>query len=120
MDWRDTAVSNLGTDEVEKESDQLGVGGVVEESGVTDHQVLLGQHQLGAGHDANLLLHLGEAEDLQVQLQVGGGSDEGGQTQTEEDGVDAGVGSLLSLENTDIFISNNMSFLSSLTIMMTD
>ena len=102
MDWRDSAVSNLGTDEVEKESDQLGVGGVVEESGVTDHQVLLGQHQLGAGHDAQLLLHLGEAEDLQVQLQVGGGSDEGGQTQTEEDGVDTGVGSLLSLENTNL------------------
>ena len=102
MDWRDSAVSNLGTDEVEKESDQLGVGGVVEESGVTDHQVLLTQHQLGAGRHAHLLLHLGEAEHLEVQLQVGGRSDDGREAETEEDGVDTGVGSLFSLVNTNI------------------
>ena len=74
----------------------------MEECSVTQHQVLLSQHQVGAGRDAHLLLHLGEAEHLEVQLQVSGRSDEGGQTQTEEDGVDAGVGSLLSLVNTNV------------------
>ena len=83
---------------------------MVEELSVTHHQVLLAQHQLGAGGQAHLLLHLGEAEALEVQLQVGGGSDEGGHRETEEDGVDAGVGSLLSLGITD----------NSLLIFMTD
>ena len=74
----------------------------MEELSVTHHQVLLAQHQLGAGGQAHLLLHLGEAEALQVQLQEGGRSDEAGHGQAEEDGVEAGVGSLLSLGITDI------------------
>ena len=73
----------------------------MEQLSVAHHQVLLAQHQQGAGRHAHLLLHLGEAEALEVQLQVGGGSDEGGHRETEEDGVDAGVGSLLSLGITD-------------------
>ena len=76
----------------------------MEECRVTQHQVLLSQHQLGAGHDADLLLYLGDAEHLEIQLQVSDRSDEGGHTKTEEDGVDAGVGSLLSLANTSIFV----------------
>ena len=82
----------------------------MEECRVTQHQVLLSQHQLGAGHDADLLLYLGDAEHLEIQLQVSDRSDEGGHTKTEEDGVDAGVGSLLSLGITD----------NSLLIFMTD
>ena len=72
----------------------------MEQLSVAHHQVLLAQHQQGAGRHAHLLLHLGDAEHLEVQLQVGDRSDEGGQTQTEEDGVDAGVGSLLGLGKT--------------------
>ena len=69
----------------------------MEENSVTHHHVLLTQHQLGAGRDAHLLLHLSEAEHLEVQLQVSCRRDDGGQSETEEDGVDAGVCSLLSL-----------------------
>ena len=72
----------------------------MEQLSVAHHQVLLAQHQQGAGRHAHLLLHLGEAEGLQVQLQVSGGGDEGGHARTEEDGVDTGVGSLFGLGNT--------------------